>query len=288
MQLAMVKMAGTLPPPSAYSLQNLILGILAEPFYYLQRLLYRAPKDMPAPVFILGGWRSGTSFLLEEMVQQLDAAAPCNTFTTCPQAGLILRPLLERCVPDLPNRFIDWMPASAKGPQEFDVALFRFCPELPNMQIGANVDFKLALDRFTAWQPTTAFKRLYRRIAQWVWIYDRKPGKPLILKTPALTLQIGMLLELWPDAKFVRIGRDEQTHTASLIKAVANFPGQFSPYAYTGDPVAGGKYCREIFEREWVKQRGLIPEGRLCEVTLEEMIEDRVATVGRIKAELAL
>ena len=282
-QYRLIKELGRLPKLTGYSVQSLSLGLLAEPFYWLQCLLYRAPKDMPNPVFIIGAWRSGTTFLHNELVETLDAASARNWFTCCPQAALILKPLLTRVVPSLGHRFIDWVPAKSSDPQELDIGLFRLVSELPNEKLGIGQKLGEASQTFAAWEPTRAYKRAFRRMMQWAWISDRKPGQPFINKVPAHTLKIDLLFELYPNARFIYIERAETTHLSSLAGKIPLFNKVFGVASYRHDPVADASVVRSTFLTQYSKTKHLIPAERLVQVTYEELVADKVATVQKIK-----
>ena len=192
--VTLLRKAGRLPALDFYGLQKVVLGLFAEPLYWLQRLIYRHPQDMPDPVFIVGCWRSGTTWLLEQLVRQTDSASVRTRFQVCPQASLLLKPILERASFSLPNRFVDWMPIDGDGPLEAECAFFGMGSELPTARIGINEEFGQVCEEWAAWTPTRQWKRQLRRVFGWGWIYDRKPGRPYVLKTPAHTLQIQALL----------------------------------------------------------------------------------------------
>ncbi|WP_241432587.1 sulfotransferase [Prochlorococcus marinus] len=73
-QFSLLKRARRFPKLSLYLIQNIVLGCLVEPIYWIQRILYRKPKSMPDPIFIIGSWRSGTTYLHTEIVKATKAA----------------------------------------------------------------------------------------------------------------------------------------------------------------------------------------------------------------------
>ena len=150
-QFQLLKGAKQRPYLTAYAMQGIVLGWLAEPFYWAQRLLYRYPKDMPEPVFIVGCWRGGTTYLHTELVKETGAATVRNYFVACPQAALLLKPLLKWLVPNSPHRFFDWVPLPKDGPQELDCALNHLAIEQPPQKIGMG---ELLVDGFRALSST--------------------------------------------------------------------------------------------------------------------------------------
>ena len=46
-QFELLKKANRFPIISLYLFQNIVLGWLAEPLYWLQKILYKKPRNMP-------------------------------------------------------------------------------------------------------------------------------------------------------------------------------------------------------------------------------------------------
>ena len=90
-QFSLLKKAKRFPTISLYLIQNILLGWLVEPIYWIQKTIYKRPNDMPDPIFIIGSWRSGTTYLHSEIVKATNAATIKNTFSCCPQAALIFK-----------------------------------------------------------------------------------------------------------------------------------------------------------------------------------------------------
>ena len=114
-------------------------------------------------------------------------------------------------------------------------------------------------------------------------------GRPLVLKSPPHTARIRLLLGLFPDARFVHIHRDPYDvfrSTRHMIRAVQPAlppPGRAAP---DGDDRIISVYT-EMYDA-YFEERGLIPEGRLCEVGYEDLERDPVGVVGSIYEALGL
>ena len=70
-QFSLLKKAKRFPIISLYLIQNIVLGWLVEPFYWIQKTVYKRPKNMPDPIFIIGSWRSGTTYLIQKLKPQM-------------------------------------------------------------------------------------------------------------------------------------------------------------------------------------------------------------------------
>ena len=115
-----------------------------------------------------------------------------------------------------------------------------------------------------------------------------KYGKPLILKSPAHTSRIKLLLETFPEARFVHIHRNPYRVFQSMVHTL-----KFSRFVHLQ---------REGFRKvnEWVldvyremydcffEERSLIPPGRLHEVSFEELEGDPVRQIRRVYETLSL
>ena len=102
-----------------------------------------------------------------------------------------------------------------------------------------------------------------------------KYGRPLVLKSPPHTARIRLLLELFPDARFVHIRRDpyavfrvhpahvpDERSSCTASSAPAGRPRRLDPRQY-----------RAMYDA-FFEERGLIPAGRLAEVGFEDLEAD--------------
>jgi hypothetical protein len=116
-----------------------------------------------------------------------------------------------------------------------------------------------------------------------------KYGRPLILKSPPHTARIRLLLGLFPDARFVHIHRDPYLvfrSTKHLIRAVQPLYHLREAPLQDGDDRILSVYS-EMYDA-YFEERGLIPEGRLCDVSYEDLEREPVAVVGSIYESLGL
>ena len=96
-----------------------------------------------------------------------------------------------------------------------------------------------------------------------------KYGKPLIVKSPAHTGRIKLLLDMFPDARFVHIHRDPYAVFQSTVHTHATG----LPFACLQDTSGLDwteriiRQYRELYDA-FFEQRALIPDGRIHEMTL--------------------
>jgi hypothetical protein len=114
-------------------------------------------------------------------------------------------------------------------------------------------------------------------------------GRPLILKSPPHTARIRLLLGLFPDARFVHIRRHPYEvfrSTRHMVRAVHPlFRLQDGPLPDGDDQILG--IYTEMYDA-YFEQRGLIPQGRHCEVGYEDLERDPSAVVGSVYESLGL
>lgn len=204
--------------PSGHPLRGALVAVSAAlrwPFIALERgvaarRLSATPIDQP-PIFIIGHWRSGTAHMHHLMAKGgFGYLSPVTAGMPWESLGLAatLRPLLERFLP--PDRLIDSMPIRPDSPQEDELALGNmtplafhhglYFPERMGELIGEALFFD-GCDGSVA----EDWKRTFRYFAGKLSV--QQGGKQLLLKNPAHTSRVGLIRELFPEAKFIHMVR---------------------------------------------------------------------------------
>ena len=281
-QFSLLKRAKRLPRISLYLIQNILLGWFVEPIYWIQKCFYKSPKNMPEPIFIIGSWRSGTTYLHSEIVKATNAATIKNTFSCCPQAALIFKEFIRKLIPSFENRFFDWVPLPSEGPQELDIALLRFSCEHPPSSIGIGESLSKDLERWYEWKSSADFKKKLKLILEWAWIHDGAPDKIFINKAPAFTTRVDILLELWPKAKFIYIEREFGLEK-SIEKSIKSFNKEFGFIPYIDNASKDAQLTKSFIFDKWKLMKGLIPKDNLIEVQYEDLIDIPKETINNLK-----
>ncbi|HEY7155130.1 MAG TPA: sulfotransferase, partial [Gemmataceae bacterium] len=178
------------------------------------------------PLFILGIWRSGTTHLHNLLTQDDRFAYPTTYDVFYPHTFLTTEKRNARLVGFfLPKkRPQDNMALGIREPQEDEFALFSLTGRALPMawtfprradHYGRYLTLRGAsASEVAEWK--SALAGLVRKLAF-------KYGRPLVLKSPGHTCRIRLLLELFPQAKFVHIHRnpyDVFRSTRHLIRTV--------------------------------------------------------------------
>lgn len=265
------------------------LGGLAEQLIYGRCI--RTATIHP-PVFVLGVARSGTTHLHTLLTQDTRFAFP-NTFQTLnPHIFLWteswLAPLEQILFPA--TRPMDNMLWSVDSPAEDEFAIMA----LSGLSPFASWLFPRNFERYDGyfdfsctspeererWKETLLYfvKKMYCR-------YD----KPLILKSPTHTPRVRMLLDLFPQAKFVLIHRHPYQVYRSLLSMTRKVLPIVSVQRWDRQALCDRTVnVYRLYLDAYFDQRHLIPEGHLAEVSFQQLEQSPLPTLRKIYEQLHL
>ena len=273
---------------TALSLFNSCTSLVQRVMY--DRRVAATPID-PAPLFVLGHWRTGTTLLHELLAA--DERNVCPTALECfaPEHFLVLRylaPLLGFLLPA--RRPMDNMSMGWRIPQEDEFALSLMgypsayeAIAFPNRQPG---QFQhMVLDDLTPVQLAEreqAYVKFLRTVSY------RRPGR-LVLKGPPNTCRIEHLSSMFPEARYVYLVRDPRVvipSTIHLWRSLYYSLGMQQPdYESLEDHV----FERHVLLHErFERSRPLIQEHRLFELPFEALIQDPLTQVRKLYDHLDL
>jgi omega-hydroxy-beta-dihydromenaquinone-9 sulfotransferase len=227
------------------------------------------------PLFILGIWRSGTTHLHNLLARDPRLAAPTSYEMLFPHTFLTTMGLnasfVDWTIPD--TRVQDNVKMGMHEPQEDEFALNCLTQLSPLM--GWTFPRRAAhYDRFLTFRDCNATE-----IARWqstlYWLVQKltyKHARPLLLKSPCHTARIRMLLEVFPDAKFVHIHRnpyDVFRSTCHLLRTTAPWVS-LQRNDLTGLEERALAQYEELFDA-FFAERELIPAGRLHDIGYEQL-----------------
>lgn len=276
---------------SLFSPVNSLLGLISEWRY---RRAVAAAEHPKAPVFIVGHWRSGTTYLHDLLACDSEFGYP-TTYECLMPNHFLLTESLSRLWFGLflpKTRPPDNVAVGFDKPQEDEFALCNMGLPSPMLSMAVPrqgpVDLEyldlrsLSPDRKQAW--IDGFLWFIRRVA-----YRQK--KRLVLKSPTHTARLRTLIELFPDARFIYISRNPFSvfpSTVHLWKTMNSTQGLQNP---ANDDPWLEDYVLDTFMHMfncYQEDRELIPEGQIAEIRYEELVGDPKGTLRRLYEELDL
>ncbi len=260
---------------------------LSSPLRLWERTVYaraiaRTPLH-PSPIFVLGHWRSGTTHLQNLICQDSSLGYLTGFQAIAPGFCLMGRGRVQRLIgkmaePRNRTRPMDRVPFSLDTPQEEELALanmtvhsFSHAFVLPRQAEAFFQRYVLMEDLPES--TVNTWRDLYLQLLRKVTLASG--GKRLILKNVTNTTRIPMLLDLFPDAKFVFIHRnpyDVFTSTAHLHESLLSICQLQGIGSEQVESNVLEFYPR--FMRKYLADRSLIPPGNLVEIGYAELVED--------------
>lgn len=245
-----------------------------------------------APIFIIGHWRSGTTLLHEYL--SLDPRHSYPTTYEClePNHFLLTERFVRRWLSFLApsTRPMDNMAAGFERPQEDEFALCMMGVPSPYLTIAfpnappAFPEYfeleNLPPGELAAWK--NAFLTFIRRLTY-------KDSRRLVLKSPAHTCRIPVLLAMFPEARFIHIVRNPYVVYPSTIhmwKSLYTTQGLQKP-SFSGLEEQVFSTFNRLYDG-LEKGRGLIPASRFYELRYEDLVDDPIAQMRKLYEHLGL
>jgi hypothetical protein len=255
--------------------------------------IQRQPIE-PAPIFVVGHWRSGTTLLHELLSLDDRFGYPTTIECFLPHHFLVserlFRPLLRVLMPS--KRPMDNMPTGVDLPQEDEFALATMGAPSPYQQIA----FPNQPSRFTNLlnmegvdpKIEAAFAENLTRFLQTLML---KKNKRLILKSPTHTGRVAWLAKRFPGSKFVHIARNPVEvflSTKRLWRRLHDVQG-FQIPNYT-DAELSDRVHRDYqaMYQGYLKGRRELEPDQWIEVQFEQLIADAPLVMRQIYETLNL
>jgi hypothetical protein len=269
-----------------------LLCTLLSPFRIKENILQskqiRSVQIDKDPLFIIGHWRSGTTYL-HNVLSHNDAFGYCTTFhATLPHVFLqsehLLKPLLSASIPT--KRPMDNAAMGPDLPQEEEYAIANIIPDgyyngwcFPyNMNRYMNHVFidRLPESYQREWMDTYLF--FVKKLTKYY------QGKQLVLKNPAHTARLSVLKKLFPDAKFIHIHRNPYEVYYSMEKFIRivlpRYCVQRPPSEEQIKHFILTTY-KQLYQ-SYLKQKSVLSSHDLLEIGYESFINDPLKSIQEI------
>jgi len=256
---------------------NSLGGVLSEA-RFRGRLRHR--PDTPAPLFIIGHWRSGTTLLHE--LAMLDDRFCCPNTYQCIAPGhfLLTEDTLTSALSWImpAKRPMDDVAAGFDRPQEDEFALMNMGAPSPYRRMAfplTSRDAPEALDLTLL--PAAERERwqgCLRRFLDMLALRD--PRRP-VLKSPPHTARVGVLAGMFPEARFLHVVRDPFVVVPSTLRLWRSLHEVQGLQVDRGEALeryvfAAFAEMYDAFERD----RPALAAGRLHELRYEDLVADPV------------
>lgn len=273
---------------SAFSIANSIVA-------RVEGALFAAPVAESAvapPLFIIGHWRSGTTYLHNLL--------SCDARLIAPSLYQVLFPHTFRSTQRLVSPVLS---AFFGGRRQSDNAPFAF--DYPHEDEFATCSLSLCSPYAAMAFPSR--RLFYRRyltmreasegeICRWqaalrsfVCKFAGRTGRVPLLKSPPHTCRIRLLLELFPGARFLHIHRHPyavfRSRRAELLGDRIGHSLQPRPVEDPEDEIVA--VYREMHDVLF-HERDLVPDGRYFEVAYKDLVTNPIGTLRGVYRELGL
>ncbi|MCU0850752.1 MAG: sulfotransferase [Candidatus Thermoplasmatota archaeon] len=260
-----------------------IISIGSAPIRMLFSLKYgKKIKEVTVkepPIFIIGHWRSGTTYLHELLSYDPQFCYTTLWSTLLPEGCLILEPLKRFLARFLPSeRPMDNIKVDMDGPYEDEAALavlnpwsFFHCLHFPRNaeeQYQKSIHFQGLLP-----QEKNQWKATYLQFIKTILFMN--PGKRFLSKNPPNTARISTILEVFPDAKFIHIYRSPYLVYLSTKKMRLRVLDKLALQEASEQEIEQqvlSNYIRLM--KSFFEQKEKIQPGRVVEIRYEDLIKD--------------
>lgn len=276
----------TLPERLIFSLWTRLRG----------RTLAGGPSRVsPAPVFILGYFRSGTTHLHYLLNCDPNLRSPRMCEALAPQGFVLSWALLRLFLTPFMSsrRPMDGVAFGPELPAEDDFALNNWA--LTSTLAGRVVlpHAHALYDRFHDLTRLTSgeFERWWRCQRDFADKMSRLAGgRRLLLKSPSHTARVGALLRLFPGAKFIHLSRSPREVLLSNLAMADIFRRKYHLQDAPPEEQVAADIAAEYrsTEERYLEARASIPPGQITEMRFQDLLADPLGELRRAYTALGL
>jgi omega-hydroxy-beta-dihydromenaquinone-9 sulfotransferase len=245
----------------------------------------------PPPVFLLGFWRSGTTFLHELFCCDPQFGFPSTYACLNPSHFLLTEPWIrKRKAQEQSRRPMDNMSYSWASPQEDEFAL---------LALGAPSPYEAlivpSLMRDPRWLLDLRRRTVEERhrweeaLQHFLRLLALQQGKTMVLKSPPHGFRLPVLPLLFHHARYVIIDRNPYEVFASNLKLWRTLLDLYSLESTACEEVESFVLTAYLVHEEAITEgvRHIVP-GSLARVRYEDLVADPVGQMARLYRELGI
>ena len=245
----------------------------------IENQAYKKIADKPLeedPLFILGHWRSGTTFVHNVFACDKHFGYTTTYQTVFPHLVLWGQPFFKKCMGSLmpEKRPTDNMELNPDLPQEEEFALSNMMPYTYYNFWFFPQRWMEYCDRFLTFEKITeeerqVFKDTFMRLVKVS--LANTGGTQYLSKNPPHTGRVRTLLEMFPNAKFIYLKRNPYTVFESTRSFFTNTIKPLQLQGISQEQLVANivEAYKRLYDR-YEADKHLIPEGNLVEVKFED------------------
>jgi hypothetical protein len=288
---------GVAPRRAPVAAIALFAAALRLPFTAAERVVLdwrlRREPPLPAPIFIVGHWRSGTTHLANILSRspRFGILPPIAVGLPWEALGLarLIGPYVEQFFPR--NRLIDDIALAPDLPQEDELALANMTPlsyyhgiYFPRA-LEANFNRGLFFDDCPE-ERTRAWAHSLRKYVGKMTLHQGH--RPLLIRNPVYSTRIPLLRALWPDAKFIHIYRNPFVVYASSRRMFATLLRELALQDAAADVDALVLRTYPRLMARLLEDAAELPGGSFAEIRFETFRQTPMQELERVFGELSL
>jgi hypothetical protein len=261
------------------------LGVISALFLLLFVRRHPLRSD---PVFIVGHWRTGSTYLHELLAQDVNFVAPTTLLCTSPSAyplsRFFLQPfmmLLGRGKRPMDNVLID-----PRTPQEDEFALFRLTGISPLKGLvypASDGRYFLASDQTFMPVEHEEILRWKSALTWFVRLVEGRSGRRPLFKNPYHSLRIDLLKEMFPNAAFIHLRRNPKDVIPSTMRMWSIIgPNNILRGKWRDPSMEEVIDVYNRLERRTAEQLSTVLDNRKIEVSFEELEKEPIEVLQAV------
>lgn len=262
-----------------------LVSVVMLPFNWLERALYgrriAEQRLSDSPLVILGHDRSGTTHLLNLLSLDPQFAYTRPSQMVLPGCCILFDKALDWMLGRIDyRRPFDAMEVGPGSPQDDEVPLVKLTPHCEYHKYSFPRSHRRWLDTyvfdFTTESPGyEEWRRTYLGTLRKAAVLMGRERS--LLKSPATMANLNVVLELFPNAKFIHITRSPYRVIPSQIHLHGTMARKYGLETVTDEQLADfALYQYQGYMEGFLRERHRIPPGNLVEIRYEDFVADRM------------